>query len=97
MAKSSDKKSYDEIDDIKEDLSSLKSNIVALTKTIQDDGKKRAMEMNGRARDQVKIVQDRGQERLDGLDEKVREKPTQSLLMAFGAGLALSLLMGRRS
>lgn len=75
-----------EIEDIKEDLQSLKSNVVTLAQDIKNGG-------GAVARDSLDHLKAVGQEGFDKIENRVREKPGQSLALAFCAGLALSYLV----
>lgn len=86
---------YDEIENIREDLDSLKSNIVELTKHIAADGNEQAQELKERALDQIAALQNTGLKQYKSFEKSVKSNPGQSVAMAFAAGLALSLLLRR--
>tara|TARA_B100001971_G_C18003746_1_gene438683 strand:+ start:433 stop:717 length:285 start_codon:yes stop_codon:yes gene_type:complete len=90
------KSHYPEIDDIREDLDSLKSNVVELTKHVQKDGKEQTKEVQKALTKQVETLQEESAKRLEGIKNHVREKPAQSIGIAFATGLVASLLLGRR-
>lgn len=89
--------SYPEIEEIKEDLNSLKDNVIALTQHIQKDGKVQAEEVGEEAKKRLTLVRARGKQEMKKLERQVKAKPGQSMAIAFAAGLAASaLLRGRR-
>jgi ElaB/YqjD/DUF883 family membrane-anchored ribosome-binding protein len=90
------KHAYPEIDDIKEDLNSLRQNVVELTKHIGKDGKIQTEELKSKAFGTYKDFKSSARAQLKDLEGHVREKPGQSIAIAFAAGIVASLLMGRR-
>lgn len=93
MSKS--KKNYPEIDDIREDIDSLKYNVVELTKHIKADGQETLEEAKETASEKLKRLSDSGKRQLKNMEGRVKEKPAQSMAIAFAAGLALSAMMKR--
>lgn len=83
------RKTYDrntDLDHIREDIDSLRHNVVALSKTMRH-------EMADKASSRIGEWEQKGREALETVEEDVRQKPMQSVLIAFGAGLLLSALM----
>ncbi len=80
---------HEEIENIREDIDSLKSNVVALTKTVKH-------EVADTTATRLERIRKRGKETMGRVEKDVKAKPMQSLAMAFGAGLVLSTLMRRR-
>lgn len=78
-----------EIQDIKEDLQSLKSNVVMLAQDIRNGG-------GAVARESIDHLKSVGKYEFQRVEERVREKPGQSLAIAFCAGLVFSYLVGGR-
>lgn len=89
-------KNYDEIDDIREDIKSLKGNVIELTKHVQQDGKEQVDDMRALAEKRLEEVANTGKENYKALRSRVKEKPEQSLALAFAGGLLASYLMARR-
>lgn len=87
---------YPEINDIREDLDSLKSNVVELTKHVRQDGKEQTKELKSTALKQLGLLQESGKKQYENVEKRIKEKPAQSVAVAFAAGLAASLLFGRR-
>ncbi len=88
---------YNEIDDIKNDLQSLKSNVVALTQHLTANGADHLVEFEGKAAKTAAKLKAEGARRYKEVENQVREKPGQALMIAFAGGLLASLLLSRRS
>ncbi|HPF47003.1 MAG TPA: hypothetical protein PK690_09060 [Emcibacteraceae bacterium] len=89
------KNTYPEIDDIRQDLNSLKSNVVELTKHIQHDGRLTVDDVKESASERLKVLSVTGKKKLKDVEGRVKDKPVQSLAMAFAAGLVLSAMIKR--
>lgn len=87
---------YEELQHIREDISSLKSNVVALTRHLKKSGEHQLTNLEQRAEDKLKDVRENAYESVRKLEGHVRERPGQSVTMAFCAGILASYLMGRR-
>lgn len=87
---------YREIDDIKKDIDSLKSNTVALTSHLADDGKEKLHEAGGQLRTFLSACKKDGAKYYHEAEDKVRQNPGQSIALAFAGGLLLSALLKRR-
>lgn len=94
MSKS--KNTYTEIDHIREDLDSLRNNVVELTRHMKKDGHAQAAQLRSSMSDRLEQVQKSGRMQYAQLEGRVKEKPGQTLAMAFGAGLLASMLIRRR-
>jgi len=90
------KTAYPEINDIREDLSSLKDNTVKLSRHIKEDGMEQASEVGRSVSRQAHDLMENGEKNMKVLERKISEKPMQSIAIAFGAGLLASVLLGRR-
>ncbi len=80
---------YDELDDIRKDIESLRRNVVSLSKSVKHD-------VSTGANEQVHILGERSREAAFKLEKRVKEYPGQSLLVAFAGGLVTSALLHRR-
>lgn len=89
-------KEYEEIDDIKSDLDSLRSNVVQLTRHLKHDGLETAANVKERLKEGLEDLRVKGEESLHRAEDKVRENPRNSVLLAFGAGVLASMLLRRR-
>lgn len=90
------KTKYPEIDEIREDLDSLKTNVVGLTKHVQEDGYKQAEELSTHAKKRMAKLQAQGHQQVERLEGHVRAKPAQSVAIAFAGGFLASMLLSRR-
>jgi ElaB/YqjD/DUF883 family membrane-anchored ribosome-binding protein len=93
-------------DDLQAQLDALRSEIASLAASLQADGKKMAgaikdraegltEEAKVRARATLKDIQTETDRIEDKIEAQVREKPLQSVLLAFGLGLVVSVLLRR--
>lgn len=97
MARTKTKNELREIDDIREDLDSLKSNVVALTHHLTDMGADRVEDFRGEAETRAKKLRKSALKNYAKVEAGVKEKPAKAMMMAFGAGLLASyMLKGRR-
>lgn len=87
---------YQEIQHIREDINSLKSNVVALTRHLRENGESQLIGLEQRAEDRLRNVQTRYKDSVEQFENRVRERPGQSVTMAFCAGILASYLIGRR-
>lgn len=90
------KTSYPEIDDIREDLDSLKTNVVELTKHLTKDGQEHSLEMKDVAKERLELLKASGLKQMKTVEKRVKQKPVESIGIAFATGLAVSYLLGRR-
>lgn len=90
------KKPYSEIDHIREDLDSLKNNVVELTRHLTKDGNAQVSQLSHTLMERIADAQKSGKQQYKLLEKKVKDKPGQTLALAFGAGIIASMLMKRR-
>lgn len=90
------KKTYSEIDDIREDLDSLRNNVVELTKHIKKDTNRNSKLAYETALERLEELKTNGLTQVKNVEKHVKARPSQSLAMAFAAGLAASFLLKRR-
>ncbi len=95
MTKSTE--SYPEIDELKEDLASLKQHMSELTASLKRDGVQEAQKVGEKAKEKLGDLKDRGQQGIHHLEDRVKEKPAQSVMIAFAAGFLASMLLRNRS
>ena len=90
------KTNYPEISEIREDLNSLKSNVVELTKHVRNDSVVHTTELKNILMGRLKGFQDSGQQQIKNVEKRIIAKPAKSVVIAFAAGLATSMLLRRR-
>ncbi len=94
------KTKYPEIQDIKKDAQSLKENIATLKDHAVDDiktnGAEKYEEIREAVSERVTTLNDSSQEQIQRAETYIKDKPLKSVGIAFAAGLALSMLLGRR-
>ncbi len=95
MVKSTE--TYPEIDELKDDLAALKKHMSELTASLKQDGVDEAEKIGARAKEKLGELKDRGSQGIKQIEGKVREKPGQSIAIAFAAGFLASMLMRNRS
>jgi ElaB/YqjD/DUF883 family membrane-anchored ribosome-binding protein len=89
---------------LKQDMAELRASLDRLSKDVASISQSLAQELKSRAtgkaddlRDRARAVADdvsaKGKESAEALEKTVRERPLQSLLIAFGAGLLLAHLL----
>ncbi|KZD09657.1 DUF883 family protein [Oceanibaculum pacificum] len=95
-----------EIDAIKADLAALRKDIASLTKTVGETASASVDEKTAQLREKVATMREeiermagtakvRGQEGVAAVERHIEDKPLQSMLIAFGAGLLLGKLFDR--
>ena len=91
---------YPEVDSIKEDAKSLKENTVRLkdhvVRDAKENGNAKFEEFKDNISDRAEYLSAKGQQQVLDLERKVIQNPLQSVAIAFGVGLALSLILGGR-
>lgn len=90
------KQNFKEIDDIRDDLESLRNNVVELTKHVRRDGSEQVNNIRTMAEERLAEASELGRQRYQTLRLRVQDKPEQSLALAFAGGLLASYLMARR-
>lgn len=96
VAVPSTKTEYTEINDIKDDIESLKNNVIQLTHQLKESGIQQTKAFKKTASVQFSELKDNGQKQMEKVESHVREKPAQSIAAAFAVGVIASLLLGRR-
>lgn len=87
---------YPEAERIKEDVASIKDNAVQLGHRVKDQGAEKAQQVKEAVVEGYNRFKETGSDQMKEVERRVREKPIQSLAIAFGVGLVASLLFGRR-
>ena len=84
---------FDEFEEIRKDLESLKSNVTALGKHLKAEGREKAGEARELLDEGIDALLGKGDKGLEMLDESVKDNPRRALAIAFAAGIVLNLLM----
>jgi ElaB/YqjD/DUF883 family membrane-anchored ribosome-binding protein len=90
------KSTYPEIAEIREDLDSLKDNVIELTKHLKQDGMDQAEAVGTVAKKRLNGLKTQSRKELKKVEDQVKKKPAQSLAIAFASGLVASLLLRGR-
>lgn len=96
-----------DVDALKKDIEELKAALADLRRDAKKAAESREHRFTEAAREKLgdieegatdfaKRAADRGRRSAEAVENTVREKPLQSLLIAFGAGLLLAKLLDRR-
>lgn len=80
--------------DIRKDLRALKNDITNLTSHAVEAGLSRVDGLRDTASEQYDRLKETSKDGFATIERRVREKPAQSLAVAFVAGIVLSLFMG---
>ena len=89
-------KPSDDMDAIRKDIESLRGNIEDLTRHMKNEGAARMENVKDRVNDTISSYKETGMEKLESVERQVKEKPAQSMAIAFAAGMFASFLFGRR-
>jgi ElaB/YqjD/DUF883 family membrane-anchored ribosome-binding protein len=84
------------MENIKEDIDSLRSNMVGLAKSIKSVSSEKARVTADYLMDQVDNLKTTGSETLGKVETQIKERPGQSIAVAFAAGVLTSYLLNRR-
>lgn len=94
------KEEYPSIEDIRNDIDSLKTNVVELTRHIQESGIGHVQELTDevttKAQKKAEALRKSGKRELKKLESQVKSHPGQSVALAFAAGMAMTMIMGAR-
>lgn len=83
-----------EIDDIKNDLNSLKDNVVELTRSL--NGSSKPEELKEAVMQRAEKLKQTGKDNIDTAATRIQDNPLSSIAMAFAAGAVISFLAGRK-
>lgn len=85
-----------DVNDIKEDINALKSNTIELAKHVREASSHKAEDMTEAASKGYKALTAQGKKQFKNMESKIKEKPLQSIAIAFIAGLIFDALLKRR-
>lgn len=84
-----------EFDALRADLSSVKDDIAAIARAAGRKGGRAVNEQAARLGELADDALDYGRDGVNALEQRIAAQPLSSLLIAFGAGVLLSKLIGR--
>ncbi len=87
---------YPEIDEIRQDLDSLKTNVVELSRHLTAEGKVQANRLSDVAIERLSDLRKSARDEYVKAERHVKSHPGQSIALAFGAGILASLLFSSR-
>ena len=84
------------LDNIKEDIYTLKSDVIELGRTVKVEGLKKIEEATIELQDKIDNLKKEGAEEVDKVQEYINRNPNQSVGIAFAAGALLALFLRGR-
>ncbi|MBA4151882.1 MAG: hypothetical protein C0509_04910 [Acinetobacter sp.] len=81
---------------LRQDLNNIKQDVRDLAEHAVEAGAENAAKLRAEAAERLEYLKDAGTKNMARVEKRIREKPAQSLAIAFGAGILLSLLFGRK-
>lgn len=94
VASLGDKLSAD-VNDVRDDVKSLKENVSALGQSLKDEACAKTAEWKDLASEKLEGVMQRGDESLKFLDDEVKANPRSAIAVAFAAGILANFLLRR--
>lgn len=89
-----------DVDTLKEDISKLKDDLASIAETLLEKGKVETDAAREKLaeglKDEFQAAREMGKEKVGSIEDKIRDKPLQSLLIAFVVGLFLGKIFDRR-
>ena len=89
-----------DVDTLKEDISKLKEDLSSIAESLLQRGKAETEaakdKLGERFGSEFQAARIKGREKVESIEDQIREKPIQSLLIAFVIGLFLGKLFDRR-
>ena len=89
-----------DVDVLKEDISKLKEDLSSIAESLLQRGKAETEaakdKLGERFGGEFQAARIKGREKVESIEDQIREKPIQSLLIAFVIGLFLGKLFDRR-
>jgi len=96
VSKKNLKAANNSLDNIKEDIYTLRSDVIELGRTVKSEGLKKIEEATIELHDKIDSLKKEGTEELDKVQAYINDKPNQSVAIAFAVGAALALFLNRR-
>lgn len=89
-----------DVETLKEDISKLREDLSGIAEALLERGKTEGGAAKDRIsesiRDEFQAAREKGKESVESIEDRIREKPLQSLLIAFVVGLFLGKIFDRR-
>lgn len=85
-----------DVENIRDDINALKSNTVDLARHVKKAGSHKTEDMTEAASKSFKRLAVQGKEKLKSIEGQIKEKPLQSMAIAFIAGLVFDALLKRK-
>ena len=84
-----------DVNDVRDDVKSLKENVSALGQSLKDEACAKTSELKDLASEKLESVMKRGDESLKFLDDEVKANPRSAIAVAFAAGILANFLLRR--
>lgn len=95
MAKAKKNTPSNDLDNIRQDLDSLKSNVVNLARDLKRSGRSSTESMVSTLSDQLSRAREASNDKYVQVEKSVSKNPAKSIAMAFGAGILASFLFSQ--
>lgn len=95
ISKKTIKSASDSLDNIKEDIYTLRSDVIELGRTVKSEGLKKIEEATIELHDKIDNLKKEGSNEIDKIQSYVNANPNQAVGIAFAAGAILALLLRR--
>lgn len=83
------------LDNIREDIYALKSDVIELGRTVKSDGLKKIEDATSELQDKIDNLKSQGSNEMVRLQDYIRNNPNQSVAAAFALGAVFTFLMRR--
>lgn len=94
--KKSVKTAASSIDNIKEDIYTLKADVIELGRTVKSEGMKKIEEATIELQDKIDSLKTEGRDEIDKVQTYINNNPNNAVGIAFAAGALVALLLSRR-
>ncbi len=94
--KKSVKTAASSIDNIKEDIYTLKADVIELGRTVKSEGMKKIEEATIELQDKIDSLKTEGRDEIDKVQSYINNNPNNAVGIAFAAGALVALLLSRR-
>ncbi len=84
------------IDNIKEDIYTLKADVIELGRTVKSEGMKKIEEATIELQDKIDSLKTEGRDEIDKVQSYINNNPNNAVGIAFATGALVALLLSRR-